>query len=78
MEKNSSKEKNNNKTSNFVKDYSRYFNIAFQMIAIILVSVFGGIKLDSIISWNFPVFTLFLTLVGVILAIYFVIRDLLK
>jgi len=79
MEKNSlKKRKKNKKPSALLKDYARYFNIAFQMIAIILICVFGGIKLDSIISWEFPFFTIFLTLAGVIIAIYFVIRDLLK
>ena len=79
MEKNSSKgREKKNKASGLLKDYTRYFNIAFQMIAIILVCVFGGIKLDSVISWNFPAFTVLLTLAGVILAIYFVIRDFLK
>lgn len=48
------------------------------MIAIILLGVFGGKKLDEYMELKFPVFTLVLTLVSVFLAIYFVIKDLMK
>jgi hypothetical protein len=46
------------------------------MIAIILVGVFGGIKLDEIVKWEFPVFTLVLTLLAVILSMYYAVKDL--
>ena len=49
-----------------------------QMLAIILLGVFGGIKLDEWLDLGFPVFTLVFTLLSVILAIYYVIKDLLK
>jgi hypothetical protein len=45
------------------------------MIFIILASVLGGIKLDEWLSLKFPVFTLILTLAGVGLALYSVIRE---
>lgn len=48
------------------------------MIAIILLGVFGGMKLDQLIKIEFPVFTVVLTILSVILSIYFVIRDLIK
>jgi len=48
------------------------------MIAIILVGVFGGIKLDQIVRLEFPVFTVVLTIVSVILSMYYAIKDLLK
>jgi hypothetical protein len=48
------------------------------MIAIILVGVFGGIKLDQIVRIEFPVFTVVLTIVSVILSMYYAIKDLLK
>jgi F0F1-type ATP synthase assembly protein I len=52
--------------------------MAFQMIAIILLGVFGGMKLDKLFPAKFPVFTVVLTILGVILSIYYVIKDLLK
>lgn len=48
------------------------------MIAIILLGVFGGMKLDQLIKMEFPVFTVALTILSVIFSIYFVIRDLIK
>jgi F0F1-type ATP synthase assembly protein I len=48
------------------------------MIAIILVGVFGGIKLDELVKWEFPVFTLVLTLLAVILSMYYAIKDLIR
>jgi len=61
-----------------LNDYARYSGMAVQMIAIILIGVFGGIKLDEVLSLKFPVFTLVLTLLSVFLSIFFAIRDFLK
>lgn len=58
--------------------YARYSSIAFQMLVIILAGVFGGRELDKWLELQFPAFTLVLTILAVILAIYFVIKDLLK
>ncbi len=67
----------NSKKKQF-NDYAKYSSIAFQMLAIILVGVFGGIKLDELLKINFPVFTLILTILSVVFAIYYVIKDLIK
>ncbi len=48
------------------------------MIAIILVGVFGGIKLDELVKWEFPVFTLVFTLLAVIGSMYYAIKDLIR
>jgi hypothetical protein len=61
-----------------LKVYARYSSIAFQMMAIIIAGVFGGIKLDAWLNLGFPVFTILLSMISVFFAIYFVIRDLLK
>ena len=58
--------------------YARYSSIAFQMLVIILAGVFGGRELDRWLDIGFPLFTLIFTILGVVLAIYSVIRDLLK
>ena len=48
------------------------------MIAIILVGVFGGIKLDQAVRWEFPVFTLVFTLLAVLMSIYYAVKDLIR
>ena len=48
------------------------------MLAIILVGVFGGMKLDQIISWDFPVFTVVLSILAVFGSVFHAVKDLLK
>ena len=59
-------------------NYAKYSGVAFQMVAIILIGVFGGVKLDAYLHLGFPVFTVVFSLLSVFLAIYYVIKDLLK
>jgi ATP synthase protein I len=61
-----------------LSDYGRYSSLAFQMIAIILVGVFGGIKLDQVVRWEFPVFTLVLTILAVFMSMYYAVKDIIK
>ena len=58
-------------------DYARYSGMGFQMLAIILLGVFGGFKLDGWLNTK-PILTIILSLSSVILAIWYVTRDLLK
>ncbi len=64
--------------SSQLKLYARYSSLAFQMLAVILIGVFGGIKLDNWVGWTFPVFTVVLSLTSVCFAIYFAIKEFLK
>jgi len=48
------------------------------MIAIILIGVFGGIKLDEWLKLKFPVFTVVLSLLATGFAVYYVIKDFLR
>lgn len=66
------KQQKNKKT---LKNFAKYSGLSFQMIAIILAAVYGGIKLDEYLQWNFPLFTLVLSLLGVFAAMYFAIKD---
>lgn len=66
------------KEKNKLKFYARYSNMAFQMLAIIAFGIFGGVKLDELLDWGFPVFTVVFALLSVSLAIYISIKDLLK
>jgi hypothetical protein len=70
--------KNQEKTAKSLSNYGRYSSLAFQMIAIILLGVFGGIKLDAWLKMHFPVFTILLSFVAVLLALYTALKDLLN
>lgn len=61
-----------------LSDYAKYSGIAFQMIVVILAGVFFGIKMDAWFDTSNSIFTAVFSLLGVILAIYFVIKDLIK
>ncbi len=73
------KKKNDPKKSQKkLNNYVKYSSIAFQMIITLLLGVFGGIKLDEWVKWEFPVFTVVLSLVAVFLALYYAVKDFLK
>jgi len=52
--------------------------MAFQMIVIILITTWGGIKLDKLFGLSTPVFTIILSLIGVFAAIYTAVKDFIK
>ena len=70
--------KNPEKTAKSVSDYAKYSSLAFQMVAIILVGVIGGMKLDHWLKPKFPVFTVVLSFLAVILALYFSLKDFIR
>jgi F0F1-type ATP synthase assembly protein I len=72
------KKKNLKKQNKEGNDFARYTGIAFQMIAIILITTWGGIKLDKISGFEKPVFTIILSLLGVFAAIYTVVKDFIR
>ncbi|PKP21343.1 MAG: hypothetical protein CVU02_02620 [Bacteroidetes bacterium HGW-Bacteroidetes-19] len=57
--------------------YARYSGVAFQMGFIIFLGTFGGIKLDQYLSIS-PLFTLLGSLGSIVLAIYVVVKDIIK
>lgn len=69
---------NQKKPQKQLNNYVRYSSLAFQMLGIILIGVFGGMKLDQLINWEFPVFTVVLSISSVFGAIFFAVKDLLK
>jgi len=58
-----------------LKFYAKYSALGFQMLAIILAGAFGGWALDNKVEWKFPVFTLVLTVLAVIMSIIYGIRE---
>ena len=71
------KNQNNNKESG-LQSYARYSGLAFQMIAIILVFVWAGRKIDEIYFQGRSIFIIVFSLLGVSISIYYVLKDLLK
>ncbi len=69
---------NPEKTVKSLSDYGKYSSLAFQMIAIILIGVFGGIKLDHWLKLRFPVFTVVLSFLAVMLALYYSLKDFIR
>lgn len=75
----SQKEKNPKKPSDKgPQDFARYTGMAFQMIGIILVTTWGGVRLDKLTGWSTPVFTIVLSLFGVFAALYVTLKGLIK
>lgn len=72
------KKKKSNKTDDPINSYARYTGIAIQMVVIIVVMTFAGVKLDSRRASDTPVFTIVLSLLGVFAAIYTAIKDFIK
>lgn len=59
-----------------LSSFSFYSAMTFQMLVIIAAGVFGGLGLDRLLKLSFPVFTLVLSFLAVLLAMYYFIRDL--
>ena len=69
------KEKESESREHPLKFYAKYSALGFQMLAIILVGAFGGRALDSKLDWGFPVFTVVLTILAVVMSIVYGIRE---
>jgi len=66
---------NNKKPKKLIDDFIRYSSLAFEMIAIMGIGVFAGIKIDHWLDLSFPAFTLGLMILSVVGAIYHAIRK---
>jgi hypothetical protein len=79
QQKHQKKRKNNPDTKQSLARYARYSAIAFQMVVVVMLFVFGGVKLDSLWkAMDFPVATLAGTILGIVLALYYSLKDLTK
>lgn len=67
-----------NQENKGLSNFGKYSGIAFQMIGIILITTWGGIKLDKISGFEKPVFTIILSLLGVFAAIYTAVKGFIK
>ena len=55
--------------------YTRFSAIGIQMAAFIFLLTWAGTKLDDLVKFKIPVFTLVLSLFSVVGAIWFLIRE---
>lgn len=58
--------------------WAQFSGMALQMGGSIVLFTFLGIKLDDWLATNFPIYTLIGALLGVFLAMYFVIKSVMK
>ena len=70
-----SQQNQDQKKNNPLSSYARFSNIAFQMIAIIGIGVYAGVKLDEKYPNKYRLFTIFLSLFSIGTALYLVIRQ---
>lgn len=63
------------KAENPLNNYAKYSSIVIQMIVIIGIGTYAGIKLDENSGNGGSTYTLILSLVSVFLALFFVIRK---
>lgn len=72
------RKKDRKKLSGNLTNWAKFSGMAFQMFAVIFITVWGGRKLDQIADNNTPVFTIILSLLGVFAAIYTVLKDFIR
>ena len=68
-------ESKNQKRNSRINAFARFSGIAFQMIAIILLGTYGGMKLDESHPNDYSIYTVICSLLSVGIAMYFVIKQ---
>lgn len=63
------------KPSSKINNYARFTGIGFQMIAIIGLGSYGGVKLDEAYPNNYSIWTIVCSLASVGIAMYFVVKQ---
>ena len=63
------------KKTNRLNRYARFSGIAFQMVVIIVLGSFGGVKLDEIYPNGYSAFTVICSLASVGISMYYVVRQ---
>ncbi len=72
------KGKNDSQGRSGLNDYIKYAGMGFQMLAIIGIFTWVGVKLDARSASDTPLYTAILALLGVIIGIYTALRDFIK
>ena len=69
-----SKKETNQEKKRPLANYGRYTGIAFQMIAVLLMGGFGGLKADEYFQTS-PILTVVFSLIAVVMAMVMVVRE---
>lgn len=77
LEKKKEQEEKKSKFSG-LENYAKYTGIVFQMIAVILIAVWGGLRLDEKFNEGEPLFIIIFSVLGVFIALYVALKDFIK
>jgi len=69
------KKSKNSQGRSGLNDYLKYAGMGFQMLVIIFIFTWAGLKLDARSENDTQIYTAILALVGVIIGIYTALRD---
>lgn len=67
--------KNNDKKKSTINNFAKYSGLGFEMLGIIFLGTFAGVKLDEKRAGEFQIFTVVFSLLSVLLALYLVLRN---
>ena len=70
--------KNRETKKSTLRYFARYSGLAFEMLGIIFLGTFAGVKLDEKRAGEFPLFTIILSLFSVFVSLYLVLKSLLR
>jgi len=73
-----SEDDDTSRLSSNIKAYIKYFNLILQMVLIVLIGAWGGVKLDKWIQSEHHLFTIIFILSACALAVFYLFRTLLK
>lgn len=62
----------------FLKSYVKYFNLILQMVIMVMIGTWGGVKLDKLFQSENHLFTIIFILSACALAVFYLFRTLLK
>jgi F0F1-type ATP synthase assembly protein I len=63
------------KAKNWMQTYARFSTMAFQMVAVILIGVFLGYKLDKVFHMNKHVFLVLFSFLFMFIALFIMLRN---
>jgi len=75
---NNSSEEDKKTDSKKSKNFLQYSGMAFQLGATIFLGAWGGTRLDAYFGFEKHILTGVLTILSVVVAVYFAIKDLIK